>query len=59
MREEVRPNEGRGTVGTVTPRMGDGEMTGGLEAKSERAPAAMAAFSELEGDSAMESMVDT
>ena len=38
--------------------MGDGETTGGLEAKPEGAPAAMAAFSELEGDSAMEFRVE-
>ena len=38
--------------------MGDVETMGGLQAKLEGAPAAMAAFSELEGDSAMESRVE-
>ena len=41
------------------PQVGDGETAGGLEDKPEGASPATTAFSELEGDSAMESMVDT
>ena len=45
-------------VGTETPEVGDEETTDGLEAKLRGAPATAAAFSELQGDSAMESTVD-
>ena len=40
------------------PKVGDGETAGGLEVKPEGAPPATAAFSELEGDSAMGSKVE-
>ena len=45
-------------VGTETPKAGDGETMGGLEAKPGGAPADIAAFSDLEDDSAMGSRVD-
>lgn len=38
-------------VETETPEVGDGETTGGVEAKPGGVPAAPVAFSELEGDS--------
>ena len=38
--------------------MDDGEMTGGLQSKPGGAPVTTAAFSELEGDSAMWSKVE-
>ena len=45
-------------IGTETLIVGDGETTGGLEAKPGGAPTDTAAFSELEGDSTMESRAE-
>ena len=59
VREDIKPDEARGAVGTETLKVGDGETTGVQEAKLGGAPADAAAFSELEGDSAMEVKAET
>ena len=45
-------------IETETPEVGDGETMGGLRAKPGGAPGDAAAFSELEGDSAMETRAE-
>ena len=53
VREDIRFDEARGEVETETPEVDDGEATGGLQANPGETPVTTAAFSELEGDSAM------
>ena len=47
VREEIRPDEGRGAVGSKTPEMCDRETMGDMTAKPGGAAATTAAFSRL------------
>ena len=58
VREEIRSYEKRGVAESETPKVSDGEAKGGLKATPAGAPAVTAAFSELEGDSAMGSRIE-
>lgn len=55
VREQIRPEEERGVVGSKTPAAGYGEMMGGVKDKRGEAPAVTVAFAELEGVSTTES----